>query len=144
MKTVIGWDAISQEQWNQWCQVAGAAEEHWTSEKLILNWQKNNIVVSLEPNFEISSAIIFQSLGADINEILFLSTMKPFLRQGRMKHLMGFLISSFPASQLWLEVSEANAAAINLYKHLGFKESGRRIKYYGNQWDAINLTKVPI
>lgn len=38
---------------------------------------------------------------------------------------------------LFLEVRAGNAEAIGLYRRLGFRESGRRKKYYDNGEDAI-------
>lgn len=41
------------------------------------------------------------------------------------------------ASRIFLEVRESNQAAITLYKALGFRESGRRARYYENGEDAL-------
>lgn len=41
-----------------------------------------------------------------------------------------------------LEVSEVNEAARQLYSKMGFKNVGRRAKYYENNFDALILTKI--
>jgi len=38
-----------------------------------------------------------------------------------------------------LEVRESNAAAIKMYRHFGFREIGRRKRYYENEEDALVL-----
>ena len=41
-----------------------------------------------------------------------------------------------------LEVNEENFSAIRLYQKFGFKENGRRKKYYDNKFDAILMGRV--
>lgn len=45
------------------------------------------------------------------------------------------------ASALFLEVAEANAAALALYRSLGFVEVGRRPRYYADGADALVLRR---
>lgn len=51
-------------------------------------------------------------------------------------------------SLVTLEVRSGNAAALSLYKKLGFREVGRRSKYYGGKEDAVlmdlDIAKVEI
>ena len=44
------------------------------------------------------------------------------------------------ARSVTLEVNVNNAAALALYRHYGFKEVGKRLKYYENRDDALILT----
>ncbi|MFD2204774.1 ribosomal protein S18-alanine N-acetyltransferase [Kiloniella antarctica] len=54
---------------------------------------------------------------------------------------MLFFLKQCKVSKLFLEVSEDNFTAISLYSNVGFKEVGRRLKYYhktnGELVDAI-------
>lgn len=45
------------------------------------------------------------------------------------------------ASLITLEVNTENEIAINLYKKYGFKNLGKRKKYYNNTFDAYIMTK---
>jgi len=54
-------------------------------------------------------------------------------RQGLAKSLIKKTINNHPEClQAFLEVRISNLPAINLYKKLGFKETGKRTKYYHN------------
>jgi [ribosomal protein S18]-alanine N-acetyltransferase len=46
------------------------------------------------------------------------------------------------AGAWFLEVRESNAAAINLYKSLGFSPSGRRKEYYQNPIEAAIVMRI--
>ncbi|MDO9548073.1 MAG: ribosomal protein S18-alanine N-acetyltransferase [Candidatus Marinimicrobia bacterium] len=46
------------------------------------------------------------------------------------------------ALTLSLEVNEINEAARQLYNKKGFKNVGKRAKYYENKFDALILTKI--
>jgi len=47
--------------------------------------------------------------------------------------------TSLGAAVMYLEVAAGNAAALGLYKSLGFAPAGRRAKYYSNGDDAVIL-----
>lgn len=46
------------------------------------------------------------------------------------------------ATDVYLEVSEVNSVAKNLYSAFGFTECGRRKKYYGGIHDAILMRRI--
>lgn len=78
---------------------------------------------------------------ADEAEILTLGVASPRLGIGLA--LMQAAIAqakSQGAATLHLEVAESNTAACALYKQLGFKQTGRRQKYYDNGGDALVLS----
>ncbi|HEY6714024.1 MAG TPA: ribosomal protein S18-alanine N-acetyltransferase [Rubrobacter sp.] len=67
--------------------------------------------------------------------------VKPeYRRRGHARALIGAAIASYPnASHVHLEVRPTNVKAIALYESLGFEETGRRPRYYGDE-DALLMT----
>ena len=60
--------------------------------------------------------------------------------RGHARALIRAAISAYPdASVVHLEVRPTNYAAITLYRSLGFQETGRRPRYYGDE-DALLMT----
>lgn len=85
-------------------------------------------------------------IAADEAEVLTIGVSEPFQQRGIGAKLAGGLlraVSSAGAMRLFLEVAEDNAAAISLYRGLGFAEVGRREGYYkrrdGSAVDALTL-----
>jgi ribosomal-protein-alanine N-acetyltransferase len=63
-----------------------------------------------------------------------------YRRRGHARALIGAALGAFPdASHVHLEVRPTNAEAIALYESLGFRETGRRPRYYGDE-DAVLMT----
>jgi ribosomal-protein-alanine N-acetyltransferase len=63
-----------------------------------------------------------------------------YRRRGHARALIGAALAAFPdASRVHLEVRPTNAKAIALYESLGFRETGRRPRYYGDE-DAVLMT----
>ena len=63
-----------------------------------------------------------------------------YRRRGHARALIGAALAAFPdASHVHLEVRPSNAAAVALYESLGFRETGRRPRYYGDE-DAVLMT----
>jgi len=63
-----------------------------------------------------------------------------YRRRGHARALIGAAIAAFPdASLVHLEVRPTNAKAIALYESLGFRKTGRRPRYYGDE-DALLMT----
>jgi [ribosomal protein S18]-alanine N-acetyltransferase len=63
-----------------------------------------------------------------------------YRRRGHARALIGAALAAFPdASRVHLEVRPTNARAIALYESLGFRETGRRPRYYGDE-DAVLMT----
>jgi ribosomal-protein-alanine N-acetyltransferase len=73
--------------------------------------------------------IVLQSLP-DGAEILTLAVAPAAQRQGVARALIAHAQSHLDAARLWLEVAEDNAPARALYAAYGFRQSGRRSKYY--------------
>ena len=63
-----------------------------------------------------------------------------YRRRGHARALIGAALAAFPeASHVHLEVRPTNVEAIALYESLGFSETGRRPRYYGDE-DAVLMT----
>jgi [ribosomal protein S18]-alanine N-acetyltransferase len=63
-----------------------------------------------------------------------------YRRRGHARALIGAALDSYPhASHVQLEVRPTNVEAIALYESLGFRETGRRPRYYGDE-DALLMT----
>lgn len=73
-------------------------------------------------------------------EILTIAVAPAARRQGLGAALVGAAAAAAAARgalELFLEVSEGNAAALGLYRGLGFAEVGRRRRYYADGSDAL-------
>lgn len=102
------------------------------------------IAVAGEP--KIIAGFIIGQLASDEAEILSVGTAPEWQRFGLGRKLVEGLVRAAKrgeAKRLFLEVAEDNAAALALYRSMGFKEIGRRKKYYqrstGDAVDALNL-----
>jgi ribosomal-protein-alanine N-acetyltransferase len=67
--------------------------------------------------------------------------VKPeYRRRGHARALINAALAAYPnASHVHLEVRPTNVEAIALYESLGFLETGRRPRYYGDE-DAVLMT----
>ena len=63
-----------------------------------------------------------------------------YRRRGHARALIGAALAAYPrATYVHLEVRPTNGAAISLYESLGFRATGRRPRYYGDE-DALLMT----
>jgi ribosomal-protein-alanine N-acetyltransferase len=61
-------------------------------------------------------------------------------RRGHARALVSAVLAAYPVARcVHLEVRPTNAAAITLYESLGFRATGRRPRYYGDE-DALLMT----
>ena len=80
-----------------------------------------------------TAGFIVGQLAADEAEILTLGVRKDRQRHGigrRLVEALARAAKKAEAGKLFLEVGASNAAALALYKGLGFQEVGRRKNYY--------------
>ena len=78
----------------------------------------------------IAGFLVARRTAPDEREILNLVVASRFRRRGIGRELLQHQIVLFPGTRWFLEVRESNQAAINLYKSMGFRPSGRRPDYY--------------
>src|ERR1041385_3367151 len=80
-------------------------------------------------------------LIVDEAHVATIATHPDFRRQGIGKNLLGYALRDLigkGARSSFLEVRESNVAAQDMYRQFGYKESGRRRRYYkDNDEDAI-------
>ncbi len=61
-------------------------------------------------------------------------------RRGHARALIGAALTAYPKARcVHLEVRPTNTAAIRLYESFGFRTTGRRPRYYGDE-DALLMT----
>lgn len=87
-------------------------------------------------------AFILARVAAGEAEILTLATMPALRRAGRARRLLAAAMrhaAQAGAEALFLEVSVANLPAQALYRGAGFREVGRRPRYYEDGTDALVL-----
>jgi ribosomal-protein-alanine N-acetyltransferase len=80
------------------------------------------------------AGFILYTLAADEAEILTIATAPHWRKQGVGEALVKAAllhVSGERAKAMFLEVGDGNAAALRLYRKLGFREVGRRRDYYG-------------
>jgi ribosomal-protein-alanine N-acetyltransferase len=101
---------------------------------------------------EIKSALagfILSRRAADEAEVLTVVVAAGFRRHGHGQRLLAAHLARLAAlrvRKLFLEVDEANAAALALYRRFGFSVEGRRKSYYakaeGKAGDALIMRRV--
>ena len=99
----------------------------------------SHIYVSVEDSRAVGYAMLYVVCGeADIVRV---AVLPEYRRQGIAEKL---LLKSFEINEtdaVFLDVRESNAAAINLYKSLGFEDTGIRKDYYSNPTENAILMK---
>jgi len=90
-------------------------------------------VAAIDPATKALRGFSLARLAADEAEILTIAVAAPFRRRGVGKALLQGQCAQLAASgvrRLFLEVEQANAAALALYASLGFAQVGARPGYY--------------
>ena len=109
----------------------------WNTESLLSSLRKNNVVSLKDESGAVIAAVIYHCVDQLTDEILFLATSPGRRKQGWMERLLREFAAAKGEAQIWLECREDNLGAIQLYKKIGFKESGRRERYYRDGTTAI-------
>jgi len=128
----------------QICRELMSPSFHWPKEKIwgqLEDTTTKTFVAVQDP--EVLAFVSLMELGPAV-EIPVLGTAKKYQHQGVMKALLSQVFAAQYASrELWLEVHENNEQARNLYRTLGFVESGRRENYYQDSAAAILCNLFP-
>lgn len=99
----------------------------------------SHIYVAVEKGTAVGYAMLYTVCGeADIIRV---AVLPEYRRNGAARQL---LLKSFEinkADAVFLDVRESNAAAINLYKSIGFVDTGVRKDYYSNPTENAILMK---
>jgi len=117
-------------------------EEPWPVEALAGSLQGRGVVALGLAGPTGLAACALGRVAADEAELHSLSVHPGLRRQGLGRLLLEAFLEaagSRGARSVWLEVREANAAAIALYLASGFLPAGRRRRYYDNGEDALVL-----
>ena len=88
----------------------------------------------------VAGFLVGRSLGMGEGEILNLAVAPECRRSGVGRALVGAFLEEFPGGA-YLEVRESNAAALGLYKSMGFKEVSRRKGFYEAPAEAAIVMK---
>ena len=115
----------------------------WTREMIASEAENSLSVLSVE---EIGGSAAGYALGRVIageGELLRIGTAECFRRRGIAEKLLASLLEKMRergGEACFLEVRSQNAAAVSLYKKLGFTQVGMRRGYYGDD-DALVMRK---
>lgn len=110
--------------------------ERWTPAALGLCLAQPGVFGFVDPE----GGMVLARLAADEAEILTLAVAPALRRQGRGRALLGAAMAraaAAGAAALLLEVSSENGGARALYAAAGFREVGRRRRYYADGSDAV-------
>ena len=106
--------------------------------------QSTTLCLGVEASDDALSAAIAVQFAFDTAEILTLVTAPSARRTGLARHLVEAALTHAGErgmSRMYLEVSESNDAARELYAKLAFRTDGRRRAYYSDGRDAVLLSR---
>jgi len=89
---------------------------------------------------KVAGFLVSRTPGTKECEILNLAVSPDFRRRGIGQALLKSLLANFSGA-IYLEVRASSAAAVRLYKSLGFQEIGRRSGYYESPPEAAIVMK---
>ena len=93
----------------------------------------------IEDRGEVSGHIGVRHVLGELH-ITTIAVRPEYRRRGHARALIGAALAAYPkARYVHLEVRPSNAAAVALYESLGFRATGRRPRYYGDE-DALLMT----
>ena len=99
----------------------------------------HSLYLVIEDRGEVSGHIGVRHVLGELH-ITTIAVRPEYRRRGHARALIGAALSAYPnASNVHLEVRPTNAAALALYESLGFRKTGRRPRYYGDE-DALLMS----
>jgi ribosomal-protein-alanine N-acetyltransferase len=115
--------------------------------RALLDHPASTAFVAMVGNPKMAVGFVMGQLAADEAEILSIGVAKAWQRKGIGRRLVDGLVRAVARAEVkrvFLEVAADDAAALALYRRLGFTETGRRKGYYerkgGPPVDALRLT----
>lgn len=116
-------------------QAASPEAAHWS----VADYLEYGLFVAVDGD-RVAGFLVSRPLGMGEGELLNLAVAPGNRRGGVGKTLVQAFLSEFPGGA-YLEVRESNAAAISLYKYMGFKVVNRRTGYYEAPSEAAIVMK---
>ena len=121
--------------------------EPWTKKSLLKEFEDNSFLKHFvyEKDGEVVGFYIISCIG-DLVEIFTIAVDKDHRGEGigsaLLEHLIAFARAK-SASEIWLEASTRNTAAVNLYQKYGFNIQSTRKNYYQKTGeDAYNMIRT--
>ena len=120
--------------------------EPWTKKRLIKEFENNSFLkhIVYEKDGEVVGFYIISTI-ADLVEIFTIAVDKDHREEGIGSKLLAHLINyakNVGATEIWLEASTKNIAAVNLYQKYGFEIQSVRKNYYQKTGeDAYNMIR---
>jgi [ribosomal protein S18]-alanine N-acetyltransferase len=96
-----------------------------------------------DPGPRIVAYLCFRTVG-DESELLNLAVHPDHRRKGFARHLMAFYIDVCHREKVkisFLDVHTGNQAALQLYRSLGYRATGKRTRFYLGQLDALTMER---
>lgn len=116
----------------------------WTANQLEESYESGNYDFFVEIRNDTVAAYGFIQWCADEGNICNIATKEEYRHNGFAFDILTIMeetAKSRKVSKLYLEVSEDNVAAVNLYEKKGYTRLYRRAKYYGEK-AAIVMSKI--
>ena len=115
-------------------------EERWSVDAIAQQLCQPGVFGLIDPE----GGMVLARVAADEAEILTLAVVPSARLQGKGRALVeaaAVHAEMHGAAMMFLEVSTANAGALALYAAAGFREVGRRRRYYADGSDALLMRR---
>ena len=89
------------------------------------------------------TAYVVTATAGDVTDLLRIGVRRDHQRRGLAGILLTGAVEEAAGTRMMLEVSEANAAAVALYRGHGFEVLDRRRGYYRDGSDALVMSREP-
>lgn len=124
---------------NAWHRVSIEAELYKSYSDIFIARGLNNALLG----YSITWCINNEEKQVKECEVITLAVCEKYRKNGIASALLNNVINLYGTFSTWhLEVAEDNLPAISLYKKFGFSEQGRIKNYYGDDKDALRMTKL--
>lgn len=123
----------------RWVEELHSPQFNWHEDSLLAEFLSGTVYGYVQGD-EVLAFVCVRS-SDDHDEFTVLGTCLEARGKGLMGELLVNALGQLPSGkQAWLEVHEANQSARYLYEKLGFRETGKRAKYYSDGAAAILYT----